>query len=328
MKVARIVLADSIRWNIRHADPKSIPLRFLEGLRLINPLVPVRGWRQPLVAALGGDIWHVVTDGLTFVMPDEFTTDDLADRLVPFIRAIRVASRQASLLDRVVFTANYSASRLPSLVQPQPSLRRGELFGSYRIKTALTFDLVRRVSHQDKLADYHLYDEILLDALNAHESSDYRQAILYAAIAMESLASSVLEQKYSEILAKSKPPSHVNILTSPLPRGEVWRGDPIYRLLTKTDNFTRLLHEAPLYLLRRSMRSEDEGLYQSCERLYGQRNRLGHGKPLKPEDLPLDRNGALEALKVAIRAFQWFGSEGFHAPVLDGVPVGELARSH
>jgi hypothetical protein len=181
---------------------------------------------------------------------------------------------------------------------------------------------VRKVAHQYELADYLLYEEILLDALNAHESGDYRQAILYAAIAMESLASSVLEQKYAEILAKSRPPSHVNILTSALPRGKVSKGDPIYRLLTKTDNFARLLHEVPLYLLRRSMRSEDEGLYQSCERLYGQRNRLSHGKPPKPGDLPLERHGSLEALKVAIRAFQWFGSRGFHAPVLDRVPVG------
>jgi hypothetical protein len=326
MRVVRIALAAGVRWNIKRNDSKSIPLRFLEGAVLVNPLVTVQVGKDPLVVSLGDDEWHVITDGITFVLPDELESDGLPDRLGPFIRALRVASRQASLLDRVVTSFSYSISRLPSRVELAPHFSLGKLFGSYRIKTALTFDVVRKVARQTVLADYQLYDEILLDAINAHESGDYRQAILYAAIAMESLASNVLEQKYLDVLGKSKPPSHVNVLTSCSSDGQV-RKDPIYRELSRSGSFTRLLHEAPLYLLRRSMLDEDQALYQSCSRLYGQRNRLGHGKARKPEDISLDNAGSLEALTIAIDAFRWFGIDGFNVPVIDEVPFGEVIES-
>lgn len=148
MKVVRIVLADGIRWNVSQSDPKSIPLRFLEGIRLVNPLVPVGAWAQPLVASLGNGAFHVHTDCMTLAAFEDFFAGDLVDRLGPFVHAIRIASRQASLLDRVVATASYSTSRLPRLRQPVPSFARGELFGSYRIKTALTLDLARAVARR------------------------------------------------------------------------------------------------------------------------------------------------------------------------------------
>lgn len=321
MKIVRMFMGREIRWNIKHSDLSSVPIRSLDGMRVISPLVPIVGRRHPYVIPIASDTWHVITDSLSFTVPDGSETDGISERLAPFIRTIRAESRQASLSDSVLATSSYSASRLPKRGQPEVFGGRVVLLGSYRIKTALTFDLIRRVANQSVLATTAVYDETMLDAINAHERDDYRQAILYAAIAVESVASSVLQAKYVDILLRKHPPKHVNICSIEIAGGKISRKDPIYGLLTKGDNFARLLHEVPLYLLRRTMRDKDEALYQSCVRLYSARNRLGHGKPYDATHFPLDRKGSLNALKVAVAAFEWFGKSGFYVPVLDQVKL-------
>jgi hypothetical protein len=322
MKLVRVVLANSVRWNIKPTDPKTVLLPFLDGARLLNPLVSVEPWTRPLAICLRDGTYHVETDGIALMTPDDLTVEDLATRLSSTIRFLRATSRQASLMDKVVAIVESDAKRLPKLALPTPDNRRGTLYGAYRIRTALTLAHFRLVPRSNNAAEFPLYDEILLDSLRAYESSDYRQAVLYAAIAVESLASSYLEEKYSALLMRKRPPSHLNIASYALPKGETTRIDPVYSVLMKSENFARLLHETPLYLMRRSMRNEDQALYQSCLRLYGQRNRLGHGRALKPEDFVLDSHGSLNAIQVAIRAFAWFGRQGFHAPTREPVSFG------
>jgi hypothetical protein len=101
--------------------------------------------------------------------------------------------------------------------------------------------------------------------------------------------------------------------------GTTTKKDPVYMLLVDGQRFSRLLHEAPLYLLRRSLLKDDAELFRRSIRLYRTRNRLSRGQAVTGNEdyCSVDQDGALESLDTAIRVFQWFGIAGYVLPVMD-----------
>jgi len=175
--------------------------------------------------------------------------------------------------------------------------------------------------------------EILLDALRACETRNAREAIVYAALAVEALVRSVLDAEYRKVLAAPSPPAHLNIVSPnvvPLAKGKRSnpRTDPVYEVLGKDATLARLLHEAPLYLMRRSMLQENAELYRRLLALDRTRQRLSHGRADDvgdDESFAIDHEGALRSLAVALEAFDWFGIRGYVLPRMDQVPFGGAA---
>lgn len=324
MKIVHVRLANMVRWNISVSDPKSVNLRFLNGARLLNPLLFIN--EDPTLAVLpmkGG--WHVIANGLSFAVSDDIEPGlDFANEVLPFLNSLRHLTKQAAFSTDVVGISTYRIGRLPKLEIPPRKSGKHFLFGAFRLKTALTLNALKSLAKQKSLPEFSLYDELFLDALYAHEKNDHRLTILQAAIAVESLARTKLDREYVRILDGQVHASHMNIVAFPIPGGEFKKKDPIYSLLIEGDQFSRLLHEMPLYLLRRSLMNENHALFTACLQLYRTRNRLSHGKAIVSSDnslFQLNRDGSLQALQAAIGVYNWFGEGGYQLPDLERVEL-------
>lgn len=191
----------------------------------------------------------------------------------------------------------------------------------YIVQQALTDQHLDKLSRLPSDFEAPIPSDVMIDALDAHLDSDWRKTILYSAIAMESFASTMLDEAYqTALLAKDR--SH-RVTTVVVSGGSTATKDPVYDALSSGDSFGRLLHERPLYLLGRSLMSDDQDLYRRALTVYKTRNKIAH-KGLQPEDeahLPFSREGALEALKVSIAVFAWFGDKRPFVPFETMIPL-------
>lgn len=316
MKLYSLFLGNMLRWNLTVDDPTTWPgIAELDAV-VLNPFVTLEDEQFPTSFPLGDGRYHVLTNRIYLVTPTAIGYEKLEQAVKPWLRLLRITSRQASLPTDIY---GYSEREFDlGTVKLAPSaLKRGTLFGEFHILTGLD---AAAILHAHKLGTETaspLFHELILDALQALEIRRYREAILYSAIAVEALAQHELTRIYEEALATDPPPDHLNILNIALPGGKTGRKDPVFALLTESDNFGRLLHEAPLYLMRRSLLDELPELFRRAKSLYGTRNRLGHGQSVEPEHehlLQLDADGAKSAVQTAVEVFDWFGIAGYHVP--------------
>jgi hypothetical protein len=328
VKICTVVIGGIIRWNVTPADPIQIPLQSLPGWTLIHPLLkPVRSPRDKLVFALADGCYHIHTSHINFRIPDNETNLERIGELVArFLGNLRIACRQANMdTEAIAISGVHADVPLDQPAYPIAGAMKGNLIGSYRVRTAVT---AAKIVETDGQADaMPIFHEILLDALEAIEASDFRKAILYGAIAMESLARTCLDIEYAKALASAQPPAHLNICRFPQAGGAIVTKDPVFVFLFESDSFGRLLHETPLYLTRRSLLIDNQDLYRGAIKLYKTRNRIGHGVAYAADEqdlFELDRDGAYESLAVVISVANWFGVTGYELPLLDSVPTAQL----
>src|SRR5262249_50025803 len=149
-------------------------------------------------------------------------------------------------------------------------------------------------------------------------NSDYQKALLYAAIAVESMAEAQIEDRHSGQLDSLRPQIRLRILPFKQAGGLVVRKYPIYEYLRRRKSFSVLLHELPLYVLGRSLLHEDQELYRLALKLYKTRNTLAHGRipEDKDKEYQVSSHDAINALQCAKRVFEWYGCPtGFVLPV-------------
>ena len=317
MKLHSLFLSSMLRWNISPEDPATWPAFSALGAVVLNPFVAMEGEPLPTSFPLSDDKYHVLTNRLYVATPELMPAAALDEVLKPWLRALRIASKQASLPIEVYgFSQRDIDLATIRLALPVARLR-GTLFGEFHIRTALDDAAIRRAHELRTDAAAPLYHELLLDALQACEARRHREAILYSAIAVESLAQYELTTAYDATLVATPPPPHMNILNFALANGQAAKKDPIFSLLIESDNFGRLLHEAPLYLMRRSLLNEVPDLFRKAKSLYSTRNRLSHGQAVEPGDesrLQIDSEGATAAVQIAVDVFAWFGQTGYYIP--------------
>src|SRR5438309_962619 len=82
-----------------------------------------------------------------------------------------------------------------------------------------------------------VYDTLLLDAMKLSLQGDPRSAILYAAIAVESMATSVIGEEYERLLQTHPAPDYIRVIKVAIGGGRRQRLDPIYRSLTTRSRF-------------------------------------------------------------------------------------------
>jgi hypothetical protein len=200
---------------------------------------------------------------------------------------------------------------LPQTQIPEPYY--GEVyFDSSLLQEALTMDQV--VAAGDLPIDFEppVYEGLLLDAIRAARDNDFRAAILYSALGIETLAGTRLDEELQKFLAATPPPPHIRAAESQDGRKKGDLEDPVYKHLRSAGRFPNLLHELPLYVLQKSLKLEVPEAYKQARRLYQTRNSLAHrGEPAKDKDfLPIDVHGAVDAIKCANEVFAWFGARG------------------
>ncbi|MFD1122014.1 hypothetical protein ACFQ2T_05835 [Methylophilus flavus] len=319
MKLYSIRLNNIIRWNIDTSDPVSWTFSTVQGGYILNPLAAVDSIEIPTTFELGNDQFHVITNYLLLALEKEMSMRELGPMVDSWLRIARISSKQPALpLSSIaVSVADLEFENVKLRATPVGGFRKGILFGEHNVKTAMNAAAMQLMANLTNLDAVPLFHELILDAINAHMNYRYRDAILYSAFAVESLVQHELTRHYEEALAAHVPPGHLNIMTTAIGGGRTSKKDPIYALLTDGDNFPRLLHEAPLYLIRRSMLIEAPLLYKNARMLYATRNRLSHGQTIDSTDhtrLQINSDGSGSAVQIALEVFAWFDIQGYHFP--------------
>jgi hypothetical protein len=197
----------------------------------------------------------------------------------------------------------------------------------YLLLTAVTVAHLEAVAQlpADFVAPVHV--DVLLDALQAHVERDFRRALLYAAIAVEAFALQWLEAKHESARVASA--SAHRFLKLPLAGGEVAHKDPVYELLSAGDNFSRLLHERPLYLAGRSLLVDAPETYRRAVQLYATRNKIAHRgtAPADEKHFALSPEGSVDGLETAVKVFRWLGDTGPYVVSTKLLPVEDEGNS-
>ena len=295
--------------------------RVSNGVSLLHPLVDenVIHFRnhQPVFVPMNS-AWFG-TPHLTFLL-DSAPTEDPRDTSIldDVLARLRRISRQASLPRKYV---SVSPSRVDST-----SFVAVDLSAALDTETARPAKMmVNRYLYSSAITEAHLcaldephsktseaYEDLLLDAIEALSEHNFRSAILYAAFAAEAAASAALVTAY-EAMMESRP-SHIRVSSFAAGGGKVSTKDPVYEALKGRDEFKTLLHERPLYLLQRSLMSDDEGLYQSLAKLHRTRNTIVHSVR-RTDVFPLDEDMAIKCIESVRRLLAWFElPDGFILP--------------
>jgi hypothetical protein len=182
----------------------------------------------------------------------------------------------------------------------------------YRWRTAVEWKRLNEVNQIVLSGGVSAFHGILLDAFEAFRSQDYRRSILYSAVAVETMAAEVLDQEYERLLTGDVAVEWWRVIELPTSSGTV-RKDPVYDYLASRDDFRSLLHERPLYLMRRSLLVDNQEVFRRALALYKTRNKLVHRGAVPPEGsddhLQLNLYGAEQALECALAIFSWFGAD-------------------
>jgi hypothetical protein len=323
MRIVTVGVTDSTTWAVRQSDPAVVPLRDPAGWSVVNPLVPLRQpFAEPYATCCyfwDGDSWYLTSHALHFVVPEGATSDEVDSVTLSILKRLRYVSKQAELPADHALQFPWEIEALPATVFPPTTITACKVRDSF-VDTPITMDAVREAGELPLDFNPPVYDTLLLDAMKLSLQSDYRGAILYAAIAVESMATSVIGEEYERLLQASPVPDYVRVIEVAIGGGQRQRLDPIYRSLTTRGRFELLMHEVPLYVLRRSLRIENEPLSQRAVALYRTRNELAHAGEAEFGDqtLPITRAGSIAALSCAVEVFGWFGVRGNYA-----VPRGE-----
>lgn len=311
---------ESLHWNIHKNDPAKYTFRSIPNCTFINPRIYER------LNAGHIDRFHafpispeqviITCSQLALLVPDDFSfgsRDNSYEEFLKNIRKlllnIRYYSKQYTIdsgSDNVGFSFEKVSSipEFPDFEETSPSIINERVVGS-----AISWEhLIAADSAPDNFI-VPVFDIVLLDAISAFSNSDYRRAILYAAMAIEIVANTKLEEAYERAIQES--PTDLRIICFHQAGGTTIKKDPIYESLSEATNFSKALHERPLYLLKKSLLVENDVLYKTALKLYKTRNKIAHhGEP--PTDngdhyFVMNYSSALEAVKCAVDIFKWFG---------------------
>jgi hypothetical protein len=316
-----IHLSGIIYWRLREYGPTEVVVPFLPDWTLVVPTAhaPFAGTTDVCVKS-GGEILIGREEIVMRSRRPRSRSDSPLEEAPRLLAALRYLSHQQTI-PRTISAASFQDIS-PFSVEQAPAVP--SIFTrDYFVRCAVTTDHLDALARLPADFSVLVHVDVLLDALEAHVEADFRKAILYAAIAIESHALYVLEKAHSDALSKRSAIHRVAEI--PVGDGKTAIKDPIYDVLAGGENFGRLLHERPLYLMGRSLLLEDQGSYRRARALYATRNKLAH-RGSTPEDenhLPISSEGARQGLDTAIEVFRWLGDAGPYVPYGCFVPFPE-----
>lgn len=339
MNICLVSLSRPIRWLVTHKDPIVIKANFFDHLGFLNPIAVYEleqsdpGHTYPhRFAYLHNSVLVIETYTVGIVTAggglDEQGQVELATEEMPaFLSILRYMSKQVELPLEISSVYSTDIKKMKKLLFPHAKIGfSGVVVGKYRGRTAISAQMLKRAAKATNSLIVPVSHSVLMDAVEALRVSDYRKAILYSAIAMESMASEVLDNQYKRLLSKRTQVSPYRVIELTESAGRTVKKDPVYKQLEAKDDFAFLLHVRPLYLLKKSLLCDNAELYQSALKVYKTRNGIVHkGLPMDTSGklLSLTREGATEALQCTLGVFDWFGEDisSYALPDTDLMPT-------
>lgn len=287
-----------IRWKIKPNSSSLLASKSIPGLCILNPYVfsgcykrngnlPERPFR------LNGGAVFVETSGLVIGMKSNYKfnpmrPDPLLNELKNLFHFVRSASLQYDIDYRwmgsfnVVTNEDLASRRVPVVNQKYIGTQSSSMLTSLDWDHLVTLDK-QLASGQSTSVE----SDLMMDAIDAHFSGDFRRSMLYFCMAAEVAVSLKLE-----IGAKRLPSN-----------------DPIYKLLSTKWNFRHKLHEHYLYLFKKSLLQDDKDLYDDLVKLYRTRSKIVHEGGDSQTALAIGRTGSDKAFDMVIQLFEWLGDK-------------------
>lgn len=205
---------------------------------------------------------------------------------------------------------------MPDITYPEPSEKRAAI-RKQTIETAATFSDLKRADDFGIENSPEVFHSLLFDAVDAASIEDFRKALLYCAMAIETIANTKLDEKYQSLVSDSPDSIPHRIHEFEVGGGEIQRKDPVFKLIQQNSSFPSLLHEQPLYLFENSLLIDNESVYQNAVKLYRTRNKIVHaGEP--PEEgnyFGYSIEDTRLAIQTCLNVFEWYGeSEEYYLP--------------
>jgi hypothetical protein len=324
MIIAIFHLDGTIRWKLTKESPTIVELQSEPYFAFVNPLTlydtlvhrsytpnnyTFRLWKREEEAVL-------ISNVVSFLINPVRETDDnfLWDWQIvsQFLNTLRCTSGQSHiplsqsiLPSKIASSVTVTVDELSSHVFPHElsiDATRGTT-DSYVWTSAVTTEDINKAIKllQGEMCAPH--NDIFVDAIDACLNGDYRKCIIYSAMSMEIMANYVLTKKYNErINSEGTSAKDLRVLPIIVNADKTTIIDPIYKALTDKDDFKYRLHELPLYLLGRSLRMENDPLYQRAVDLYKVRNKLVH----EGNSEALSFKYAKDVLDCTYEVFKWF----------------------
>jgi len=333
MHILKVGLRGSAWWWVRPTDKPIYSFDHRPGWVFINPAFYKKiteGQSPDTVTCFGGPesrpgTFVVCSNVICLQTP--FTSWESRDALGLFdvishlLRQLRYSSRYA------VFPTNHTvlsiSVRDPKDFQelPVPEETKSGAVSNVPEQALIT---ERRIEAFTRLAvDFcpPVHAEVLLDAIEAHVASDFKKCILFAAIAAETMVTTVLENAYAAILGSTVTSPQHRVVEITEPGGERRRLDPIFKMLADNRSsyqIRRLVHEASLYTLGKSLMIDEKKLYDEILEMFKTRHQIAHtgGTDIDNAGWGGNFRGTASALRSVERLFEWYGEPGPY-PVLD-----------
>lgn len=300
-----------LTWCVNLSDPVRFSFpnesRF-RGWSVLSPIAVPDDAAPPQVVGLKDGRFLVMTDMLSFEVSPECVPEpseemEVADRIVRWLRLVTGHAELAAELRVVHKPKRVVRGQLPAGAFTGRPLNDVE-------KNAIMFECMASAARLHPTCEVPTYTEILHDAIEAHAVEDCRKSILYAAIAVEEMAATRLEEIFA--LRAAETPQRFRIVERH-GSGNTVQKDPVFEYLQQNaKRDSRLLFDAlPAYVFGRSMIDDRNQLHTELSNLRDARNGLAH-RPGKASSkgLPIDDEGAHRALHAAIGAFEWFEAPG------------------
>jgi len=327
MLIAHLYLTKPIHWLVSSSDCTLAPLQCFPGWSVIHPLIhdltPMEREERVNQFPTGDGRTTVSRHALNCVVPG-LEEEDNFEKMKNLLTRLRYVSRQATLPGEHEYVTFYvsEVTQLPTVEFEEPYFGKVHFGDSAFLPTALTMELVVKAGELPADFEPPVFEGVLLDAMRAIKQHDYRAAVLYAAMAVEVMVGTVLDDEYKKLLATAPAPQHFRVVEVQDVKSKGSSEDPIYTYLRRQGKFLESLHELPLYLLRKSLKLDDPETYEQARKLYQTRNSLAHrGEPCgTKEQFSADMDGATDALTCAVKVFEWFGVGGkWHVPFQEAV---------
>lgn len=319
MVIGFYVLTVPIHWRLHASDPKTFRLAETDKWLLVNPLFyPQLHRKANQIEEVEDGKYVCYSSELLFISSDAPAgTMKIFEELDLVVETLLIKLRHISgqatlpLTSDIGMHGTEKVNELPELARDRLPLYKQFKTGSvshYYWTTAVTSQVMERALTLGCDFTPHMREVMYLDAFKALYSGEYRTAIIYSAVSTEVAVSSAVDEAYQR--AKSAEKDDVfRIITLQQAKGAQVRKDPIFEGLTERFDAAKLLHQIPLYALRRSLMVEDHKLYTRVRSLYETRNSLLHsGRRHKNFNLlSLDRRGAADGIRTAHDLFEWLG---------------------
>jgi hypothetical protein len=313
MRVATALLPGGMNWRLRPTDPMLSPVG--DDWFVVNPLIQLLPRSlDTIVLPVDGDVMLLRHGVLHLVVPEGVDHSSFSERLEAALSHLRLLTLDPGCPTSIGGTGFQEVAELPTPEEPSAHSGMKIKFFGNRDRTATTLERLAEAFKLRSGPPPSAHGSLVLDAIAA-VAHDPRKAILYAAFAVEVLAGDVLNRAYGSAIASAIVPSDLRIIERAVSKSASVRKDPIYEQLQASARrrFSLLLHELPLYMMRRSLLQDDEALYNSALKLQESRNLLAHrgNAGTSSETFPPTSKGAHDALEIARRVFHWFGERDY-----------------